>query len=179
MARYIAFLRAINVGGHNVKMEQLRALFEGLGFNSVATFIASGNVIFETDSTGGLELEERIESHLKAALGYEVATFLRTPAEVAKVAQCETVPAAARAAATALNVAFLKAPLASEGAVRLQSLRTEIDSFYLDGRELYWLCARKQSDSAFSNAVFEKALRIRATFRGLGTVAKLAAKYPG
>ena len=50
MPRFIAFLRAINVGGHNVKMEELRVLFESLGFTNVETFIASGNVIFEADS---------------------------------------------------------------------------------------------------------------------------------
>ncbi len=46
MPTYVAFLRAINVGGHNVKMEVLRALFEAQGYADVATFIASGNVIF-------------------------------------------------------------------------------------------------------------------------------------
>ena len=51
MPRYIAFLRAINVGGHNtVKMDFLRQLFESLGFSNVETFIASGNIVFETTS---------------------------------------------------------------------------------------------------------------------------------
>jgi len=49
MTRYVAFLRAINVGGHNVKMDALRALFESMKLASVETFIASGNVIFETN----------------------------------------------------------------------------------------------------------------------------------
>ena len=47
MARYIAFMRGINVGGHQVKMDDLRKWFEALEFDNVATFIASGNVIFE------------------------------------------------------------------------------------------------------------------------------------
>ena len=52
MSRYIAFLKAINVGGHNVKMDQLRKIFESMQFKNVETFIASGNVIFETESSG-------------------------------------------------------------------------------------------------------------------------------
>ncbi|HXW01123.1 MAG TPA: DUF1697 domain-containing protein, partial [Anaerolineae bacterium] len=47
LPKYIAFLRAINVGGHTVKMDYLRRLFEEMGFSKVETFIASGNVIFE------------------------------------------------------------------------------------------------------------------------------------
>ena len=47
-ARLVAFLRAINVGGHNVKMDRLRELFEALGLSNVETFIASGNVIFDS-----------------------------------------------------------------------------------------------------------------------------------
>src|SRR4030095_12804333 len=82
MPRYVAFLRAINVGGHIVKMDQLRKLFTQLGFTDVETFIASGNVLFTSPSKSGAALEAKIEKHLKAALGYEVATFVRTATEV-------------------------------------------------------------------------------------------------
>ena len=85
MTRYIAFLRAINVGGHTVKMDILRQLFEELGLSKVETFIASGNVIFETPSQNERELEERIQAKLHASLGYQVATFLRTDQEVASI----------------------------------------------------------------------------------------------
>jgi hypothetical protein len=57
------------------------------------------------------------------------------------------------------------------------ALRTDIDDFHVNGREVYWLCKKKQSDSKFSNVRFEKALQIRATFRGVSTVTKLAGKY--
>jgi len=60
LAKYIAFLRAINVGGHTVKMDHLRSLFEALGFSNVETFIASGNVIFESKSKSTRALERRL-----------------------------------------------------------------------------------------------------------------------
>ena len=53
MPRYVAFLRAINVGGHIVKMDQLRKLFTQLGLTDVETFIASGNVLFTSPSKSG------------------------------------------------------------------------------------------------------------------------------
>src|SRR5688500_14117045 len=86
MPKYVAFLRAINVGGHIVKMDRLRALFEELGFTNVETFIASGQVIFDTRATDTSKLEARIERHLRSALGYDVDTFIRTPAELTRIA---------------------------------------------------------------------------------------------
>ena len=69
MPKYVAFLRAINVGGHTVKMEHLRILFEELGFENVETFIASGNVIFDSKTKSTKTLETKIEKHLRQALG--------------------------------------------------------------------------------------------------------------
>jgi len=178
MTRFVAFLRAINVGGHTVRMQDLRALFEALGLSRVETFIASGNVIFESGARDAAKLERSIEAHLRQSLGYEVATFLRTDAEVAAIARCTPFPASALASAKALNVAFLAEPLSDARRHLLAGFRTEVDDFHVHGRETYWLCHTTQGESTFSNARFERALGIRATFRGVNTVAKLAAKYP-
>ena len=84
MPKFIVFLRAVNVGGHTVKMDILRQHFESLGFSRVETFIASGNVIFESPAKNAKSLETTIEAKLREALGYEVAAFLRTDAELGK-----------------------------------------------------------------------------------------------
>ncbi len=177
MTQYIAFLRAINVGGHNVKMAELRALFEALGFTRVETFIASGNVIFETDSDDPTALEQRIAAHLEESLGYAIATFIRTPAEVAQVAGYKPFSEDAMATAGALSVSFLAEPPSREQQQALMALTTDIDSFHTHGKEVYWMCAVKQSQSKFSNAVFERKLKAQGTFRGLKTVTRLATKY--
>src|SRR5688500_13899650 len=88
--KYVAFLRAINVGGHTVKMDQLRSLFESMGFANVETFIASGNVVFDSKTRSTSALEKKIEKQLQAALGYEVKTFLRTLNEIAGVSRDES-----------------------------------------------------------------------------------------
>ncbi|MCB1161692.1 MAG: DUF1697 domain-containing protein [Candidatus Krumholzibacteriia bacterium] len=174
MPRCIAFLRAINVGGHTVTMDALRGHFVDLGIAAPETFIASGNVIFTTRARSLPALETKIERHLEAALGYAVATFLRTDVELAAiVAHADALPAA-----TAHNVGFLKAPLTAPQRRALAGLETAIDRFHLHGHELHWLCDAEQSDSTFSNAVFEKTLGQRATFRGLNTLRRLVAKYP-
>ena len=66
-------------------MDRLRDVFTALEFSNVATFIASGNVIFEAPATEATGLEERIEAQLERSLGYEVDTFLRTPADLASI----------------------------------------------------------------------------------------------
>jgi uncharacterized protein (DUF1697 family) len=89
MPKFVAFLRAINVGNHTVKMDQLGSLFEELGFANVETFIASGNVIFDSKATNIKSLERKIDKHLEKSLGYEVTTFIRSVAEIAEIARYE------------------------------------------------------------------------------------------
>lgn len=176
--RLIAFLRAINVGGRTIKMDELRGLFEGMGFHAVETFIASGNVIFTPAERPRTDLAQQIETALATALGYTVDTFLRTDVEVTAIARYAPFPAAVMATAGALNVALLADPLTAEETQRVLTLRTTIDDFHVAGREVYWVCQTKQSESTFSNTLFERTLGRRATFRGLNTIRKLAAKYP-
>jgi uncharacterized protein (DUF1697 family) len=175
--RLIAFLRAINVGGHTVTMAALRREFEALGLTDVETFIASGNVIFSSRSKDLAALEKKIEARLRASLGYEVATFVRTGAEVAAIARYPAFSAARLEQAGAFCVGFLSAPLDAAASRALMAFKTDVDDFHSSGREVYWLCQTRQSESTFSNVSMERALKIRATFRGINTVARLAAKH--
>jgi len=178
MPRHIAFLRAINVGGHVVAMQDLRELFEDLGFKGVETFIASGNVIFVSPSTNVGALQKKIEAHLLKSLGYEVSTFIRTDAEVAAIARYKPFTESEVQSAATFCVAFLAEPLGAAANKALMSLRSDIDDFHVNGREVYWLSKNKQGEATFSNARLEKLLKARATLRGVKTVAKLAARYP-
>ena len=177
--RYVAFLRAINVGGRVVKMERLRALFEELGFAQVETFIASGNVIFETGAMKVDALEKKIERQLENALGYEVAAFLRRDSELATLAAHRAFPAREVEAEDAVvYIAFLKAEPTRAAADKLASQQGVVDAFKIRGREIYWLCRRRFSDSEFSGSRLEKILGLRMTVRNSTTVRKLTTKYP-
>ncbi len=174
--QHIAFLRAINVGGRVVKMAALASLFEELGFAEVATFIASGNVVFRSRATAAA-LESSIERRLQTALGYPVITFVRSTAEVAAVAACHPfarpVPAGGR-----LFVGFLRGAPPAAARARIAALTTPTDEFRVKGRELYWLCRTPSMQSIVSGATLEKALGGPATLRNVNTVRRLAAKYP-
>ena len=175
MTSYVAFLRAINVGGHVVPMERLRALFEELKLREVATFIASGNVLFETASADEAKLEARIERRLADALGYEVTTFVRPVAALPAIVDA----APDEPGVQALTVAFLKGPPDAGAAERLAALRTPTDEFRLHGREMYWLCRTRISDSKVTGPRLERALGGPSTSRNITTVRRLAEKYAG
>jgi uncharacterized protein (DUF1697 family) len=175
---WLAFLRAINVGGHTVKMDALRALFAQLGYANVRTFIASGNVIFEADAEP-TALETQIEAHLEHELGYEVATFIRSPAELAQVARFAAGLPGVDPEADSMYVAFLKAPPSDDAWRNVTARQTDSDHFSREGRAFYWHRRGKMSDSPFSNVVLERLLKQPATMRNLTTVSKLAAQYPG
>ena len=177
MQRYFAFLRAVNVGGHAVKMEALRLQFEALGFSRVETFIASGNVIFESNFTDTLALESKIEAGLNSRLGFGISVFLRTFKELAAIAACQPFSTKDLARAAAFNVAFLVQPPENAWVERLNLLQNEIDQFKVIGREVYWLCRVRQSESKFSNAVLEKTLQQPATFRQMTTIQRMIEKY--
>ena len=177
MLKYVALLRAINVGGHTVKMDHLRSLFEAIGLSNVETSIASGNVIFDSRSRDTPALERKIEKHLLETLGYEVKTFVRTISELAAVANYKPF-SDSELNTHALYVGFVAESPSAQARQKLLSFTSDLDDLHVHGREIYWLCrATRMSDSKFSGALVEKILGLRATFRNSTTVKKIAAKY--
>lgn len=166
----------MNVGGRVVKMERLRQVFEATGFTGVSTHIASGNVLFTAGRGRPATLEAKIEKSLEAALGWDVATFLRTPAELSAVASHEPFAAEDVGEAQGVYVGFLKEPPSSEQHALVHGFRTPTDELAVSGREVWWLCRIRSSDSDFSGGKLEKALGLRATFRNLTTVKAIAAR---
>ena len=183
MARHIAFLRGINVGGHRVKMDRLRELFEELGFSDVDTFIASGNVIFTGQSSDPdndpAALEREIEHHLEQELGYEVATFIRSPSELKAIAAFEPyAPWGEEGPDDSLYVIFLPAPPDAESCERFDDLGTPMDDFQISRREIYWLIKGKLTDSPLFGAGLAKATGdVPNTTRNMKTVRRLVARY--
>jgi len=174
MPRLVAFLRAINVGGHTVEMAKLKQLFEKLSLTGVETFIASGNVIFDAPKAAPDTLERKIAAHLEKSLGYEVVTFLRSPTELAATLAHRAFPK--ERAGSTLHIGFLGSPPAAAAKQRVLALTSDIDDFHVHGRELYWRCAGRFSDSVVSGPKLEKALGQPTTMRKITTVERLAKK---
>lgn len=172
--KYIAFLRAINVGGNRVvKMDALRGMFESLGFTNAATYIQSGNVIFESSEADASALEKRIESQLAQSLGFEMETFLRTMREVAAI--IENCPFEEKEGETVF-IPLMHVPPEPKTRQALLAISTETDSFAVQGREVHWL-RRDRDKSPFSNNQIEKTLGVSVTTRNITTLRKIVIKY--
>ncbi len=173
--RSVAFLRAINVGGHTLKMDRLRALFANMGLKNVETFIASGNVLFDAPPAKTETLETRIEQQLEKALGYQVLTYIRPLADLPGVASSHPF-VSHEADGHALSIGFLKSPLDAAHVERLKALANDYDDFHIHDRQVYWRCRGRMSDSKLFGKVLDRAIEAPATFRNVTTVRRLAAK---
>ncbi|HEY9840490.1 MAG: DUF1697 domain-containing protein [Candidatus Sericytochromatia bacterium] len=169
--RYIALLRAINVGGNRiVKMEALRQMLAELGLTEISSYIQSGNVSFEAPDSDPEALARRIEAHLQQATGFAIPTTLRTPAELAEINQ-ELPPAGAD---ERLNIHFLGGPHDPAAGERLQALAQEGLSLWLRPRELILLTRRDLADKRLASGNWlEKQLGTWLTARNANTVRKL------
>lgn len=186
MPRYVAFLRAVNVGGRIVKMAQLKAIFESVAHERVAlsnveTFIASGNVIFSHRTTATQALIAKIERALEDDLKIKVPVFLRTDAEVCAIAaqKCTVFNAPEVERAHSLNIGVLHESLSPASAKGMLAFNTENEEFRADGREVYMLLHTPVANSRFTLTKFEKAIGVSTTFRKITTFQRLTAKYPG
>ena len=170
MPRYVAFLRAINLPGRNVKMDRLRSTFESLGFEHVETFIASGNIIFDAEEG---DHTQRIETALEAEVGFPIPVYLRTADEVIAVADSHPFGHTDGE----IEVSFLPAEPDPEGVGELIDTATGSDRLAVVGREVYWLHSGPRAESEHREATVVKILAVPTTQRSTRTVQRIADKY--
>jgi uncharacterized protein (DUF1697 family) len=175
MPRYVAFLRAINVGGHTVTMGRLVELFESLELDDISTFIASGNVLF-TSRAKPVMLERQIDRHLHAELGYPAEAFVRSIADLQLVLKQQVFAATEVAASHALMIGFLRAEPTREVVAAIERLSGSTDKLAIRGRELHWLRTVQESDPKLARQL-EKAIGGPMTVRNVNTVRRIVEKY--
>lgn len=175
--RYVAFLRGMGLGKRRPQGAKLVSIFETLGHGDVATFIASGNVIFSTKSRDARVLEATASRGLEKHLGYQVDVFVRTAADVVAIASSTPFPDEDPNAIN-VHVAFLATAPSPEATRALLAVRTAYDRFEVTGRELYWLCRGPMSGSKVWERPELKSARLpNSTMRSITTLRRLTAKY--
>ena len=167
--RWVALLRAVNLGARNkVPMAELRTLLEAAGYESVRTYVASGNVILEGPA-GRASLAAALESLVAESFGVTTTVILRKPRELAA-----TVAAHPFDDASETHVAFLATRPAKAAAARLQAVDPGADLAVLSGAEVYLRLPRGVHGSRLSIARIETLLGVPATLRNWRTVVALA-----
>ncbi len=169
MKKYIALLRGINVGGKaKLKMADLKLLFEDLGFEAVATYIQSGNVVFAAKNGKGLE--EKISKEIKSKFGYEVPVLVKTTAEIEKIVKdCPF----EKDKKEASYFVLLKKPPQKELVKAAEQLNYPDEEFVITDECVYLYCATGYGKAKLNNNLFEKKLKVSATTRNYRTLLKL------
>jgi uncharacterized protein (DUF1697 family) len=178
MPRFAAFLRGMNLGRRRIANADLRAHVEALGFEDVAVFRASGNVVLTAPGAESLDAAaRRLEAGLASALGYDVPVFPRTAEQVRAIAGAEPFAADVVAASKGrLQVALLaRAPSARTRSAALAHASDD-DRLAIEGTELYWLPSGGMADAALDLGALG-ALLGPSTMRTKGTIEQLAAKH--
>jgi uncharacterized protein (DUF1697 family) len=177
MPQHVAFLRAINVGGRQATRDQLCSCLEELGFSDVATFRASGNVIFAATPEPAARMKARIEEGLAAALGFEVVVFLRSAAQVNAIAKHKAFDPKLIVGPTGkLQVALLPAKPPARARDQALALATDQDRLAIKGSELYWLPSGGTQKSELDVKALEKLVGPW-TMRTIGTIEQIATKH--
>jgi len=175
--RYVAFLRAINVGGKRmIKMEALRRDFESAGYQNVRTFIASGNVIFDATETDPDSLARKIEKKLLKAFGHDVTVMVLTLSELQRAVKSNPFKNIKASKEVMLFVSFLSAEPDKKLKLPRQSVAESVDVIALKGRAAFLVAHHKKDGRfGFPNNFLEKEFNVAATTRNWTTVCKVAA----
>jgi uncharacterized protein (DUF1697 family) len=171
--RYVALLRAINVGGHSVvTMAKLRALFERFGAREVSTYIQSGNVLFTATEANREKLARALEAHLSRALKTNVRAFLFARAELEKAAAGNPFEPARHEKVQRCHLMFLDAEPSATSKKALMALQCDDYRFHVRGRVLYFAYS-KALQGKRRNVDFERVLGVVGTARTWKVVEKL------
>jgi uncharacterized protein (DUF1697 family) len=171
MARQIALLRGVNVGGNKkVAMEKLRSVMEELGYTDVRTYVNSGNVVF----TGPKRSPKHLEQAIAEAFGFPVPVVLRTRDELASVVEANPLREVATEPAKYVVVFCTEKPVVS-----LDPLEFEPERFAVRGREVYLWLPGGIGRSELAKLLANKPLGTNSTGRNWRTVEKLLALADG
>jgi uncharacterized protein (DUF1697 family) len=177
MNRYVAFLRGMNLGRRRIRNDELCGQFEEAGFANVATFLASGNVVFDAGETDNRdEIAATIEDQLRNGLGYEVPTLLRSADEVRAIAKDG--PFLGERGSDGGKPQVVLLPRYPDKATRegVLALATEADQLAFHGKELHWLPIAGFSTSELDLTLLETSLGPTTT-RTRNTIERLVVKF--
>ena len=177
MARHVALLRGINVGGKNlIPMPALKACFEDAGFTDVSTYIQSGNVLFSAPAEGATTLTERIERIIRTTFAhYDASVILRSKAQMRKVVEAAPARFGAEPDAHRYDTIFLKSPLTAKAAIKQVEMKEGVDRCWAGAGVLYFSRTIDRITSSRMNRIVGRPIYQQMTIRNWNTTTKLAA----
>ena len=175
MARYVALLRGINVGGNNpIPMAGLKTCFEDNGFDDVRTYIQSGNVVFSSSSTNLAELTRKIERMLRTTFAhYDASVVIRSRTQMRAIVDRAPKGFGAQPDPYRYDVIFLKPPLTAKTALKSLSMKEGVDRGWAANGVLYFSRLTSRATSSRLNRIVGMPIYQQMTIRNWNTTTKL------
>ena len=174
--RYVALLRGINVGGNNIiKMTALKASFETLGFGNVVTYIASGNVLFDSPKIDPREIAAKLEKALSAEFSYQSTVVVRAHSQLKTIVAKAPKGFGSKPDEYRCDVMFLKEPLTAAKAIKELPLAEGVDQVWAGPGVLYFSRLDKLAAKSKLTKVVTMPIYKLMTIRNWNTTTKLLA----
>jgi uncharacterized protein (DUF1697 family) len=174
MPRYVALLRGINVGGKNlIKMPALKVCFEANGFEDVATYIQSGNVLFGSPETRATELTGRIEAMLAETFGYAATVVVRNRKQMRAIVDRAPRGFGTEPTEYRYDVIFLKEPLTARVAIRSAPTKPGVDEAHAGTGVLYFSRLISKATQSRLNKIISSPIYPSVTIRNWNTTTTL------
>ncbi len=172
--RYVALPRGINVTGSNmIKLAELKAAFESLGFENVVTYINSGNVAFDSKKTAEATLVKKIAPVVEKLAGKPISVMVRSQNDIKTILASD--PFAGKyERPQQMHVLFMNGPMAADKVKDLQEQQTDREKFVVKGNEIYAMLLGGVAESMLGKGFIERKLGVNYTGRNWRTVQKLA-----
>ena len=168
MTTFISMLRGINVGGQKqVRMADLKNMYESLEFGNVQTYVQSGNVVFDSQEMDVSILRQTIEAQIEAVFGFSLPVLIRTGGDFRRV--IESHPFAGEEAVRVLVTFLYDRPRKSK-LEDLSHYEDKVDQFAIGEQEIFLFCPGGYGKTKLSNTFFEKRLGVVATTRNWNSV---------
>lgn len=173
MTVFVSLFRGINVGGQQVRMDDLKAMHEALGLKNVSPYIRSGNVIFTSDNADPLQLQRQIEESFATKFGFHVEVFMRTSAELNEIIEHNPFQSHTNEEPNRVLVMFLADHPDERALEDLAATYIGPEEFLLIGKAVYIYYPNGVGRSKLSHGFIEKKLKTFGTARNWNTVLQL------
>lgn len=168
MAVFLSILRGINVSGQKlIKMPDLKALYEELGFKNISTYIQSGNVIFENNTSKSLS--ERIDKKIFEKYKFNVPVIIRNVQEMQEIVNENLFLKEKNIEHGKLHITFLEKEPPAQHLNKIKDMNYAPDRFYISGKTIYLYCPNGYGRTKLTNTFFENKLKVTATTRNWKT----------
>ena|SRR5690554_4539358 len=171
MTTYISMLRGINVGAHKrIKMNALKNMFEGMGFENVHTYLQSGNVIFTDEEMDIGKLENKLSSQIKSEFGFDVPIIILSNEKLQDAVEQNPFVKDNDKDESFLHVTFLADEVLDYDETKLSSKLQEGEEYHISARAVYLYCPLSYSSTKLNNGFLERTLKVQTTTRNWKTV---------